>query len=129
MARQVIFTHTGTVTHGEKVGRTIGFPTLNIDKIPPFQIKKGVYAGICTIDQQKYTCAIYFGPRLIFGEKKDCFEAYVYNFNQEVYGKVVTFELLEFIRPPLPFTSLADLKTQLEKDKIEAEKALQINLK
>jgi riboflavin kinase / FMN adenylyltransferase len=120
----VLFRHSGTVIHGEKVGRQIGFPTLNIDSLPGGNIAKGVYAGTCSVDDKSYDCIVYFGPRLIFGEQKDCFEAYLYDFDQEIYGKFVSFELFAFTRPPLPFTSLPDLQAQLEKDKVEGQKVL-----
>src|SRR5260221_11478568 len=116
-----LFTHAGIVIHGEKVGRQIGFPTVNIDRLPSTELAKGVYVGSCLIDDKTYDCLAYFGPRLIFGEQKDCFEAYIYNFNQEIYGKNIEFTMLSFVRAPLPFTTLPDLKAQLEQDKIQGK--------
>src|SRR5260221_461226 len=119
-----LFTHSGIVIHGEKVGRTIGFPTINIDVLPSSELAKGVYAGTCQIVGKEYDCIVYFGPRLIFGEKKDCFEAYIYNFDQKIYDQKVEFTMYAFIREPLPFTNLPDLQAQLEKDKIDGAQAL-----
>ncbi len=115
----------GKVIHGEKVGRQMGFPTINIDTLPQDQLAKGVYIGSCKLKGQNYDCLAYFGPRLIFGEQKNCFEAYLYNFNQEVYGEEVGVELFKFIRPPMPFTTLAALQAQLEQDKMKGKEELE----
>ena len=120
-----LFTLSGKVIHGEKVGRQIGFPTVNIDQLPLGATPKGVYAGTCSIAGKTYDCLAYFGPRLIFGEEKDSFEAYIYEFNQEVYDQIVDFRLLNFIRSPLPFTTLSALQAQLKDDKIKGLQALQ----
>lgn len=119
MTPSPILIHSGVVIHGEKVGRKIGFPTVNIDPLPTSKIDKGVYLAECQIENQNYDCLVYFGPRLIFGEQKNCFEAYIYDFNREVYGQKISFRLLQLTRPPLPFKSLVDLQKQLEKDKLE----------
>jgi len=120
-----LFTHAGTVIHGEKIGRTIGYPTLNIDPVPEHKgLAKGVYAGTCLLGDIEYDCIVYFGPRMIFNETKDCFEAYVYNFNQEVYDQKAYFTIWKFLRPPIPFASLPEMQAQLEQDKVDGENLL-----
>jgi riboflavin kinase/FMN adenylyltransferase len=115
----------GKVIHGEKVGRQMGFPTINLDVLPQDELPKGVYIGSCILKEQKHDCLAYFGPRLIFGEQKNCFEAYIYDFNEEVYGEEVEVQLFTFIRPPMPFTTLAALQAQLEQDKMKGREELQ----
>lgn len=109
----------GRVIHGEKVGRTIGFPTANIDiDLDPEQIKPGVYVGTCQIGDKSYNCLPYFGPRLIFGETQNIFEVYIYNFDREIYDEVVEVTLLEHVRKPLQVDSMDELKKLLESDKM-----------
>ena len=112
----------GQVIPGEKVGRTIGFPTANLDTLPPASLEQGVYFATCQLEAQTLSGLAYFGPRLIFNELQPCFEIYLYNFSQEIYGKPLDVTLTHFMRPPLPFSSLEALQTQLELDKTEGEK-------
>jgi riboflavin kinase / FMN adenylyltransferase len=118
------FKFTGKVIPGEKMGRKIGFPTANLDRIPRVgALKPGVYIGTCTIYQddrvknQNLKCLVYFGPRFIFDQKQNSFEVYLYNFNQSIYDLTLETTLIKFIREPMETTNLAELKTQLEKDK------------
>ncbi len=110
----------GKVIKGDAVGRTIGFPTANLDQIPDDQdLKPGVYLGHCQIAQlpTTYSCLIYFGPRLIFGETKNSFEVYIYDFHTDLYGQTLIVRVGQFIRPPMKFANLEALKTQLQKDR------------
>ncbi len=111
-------TISGKVIHGEEVGRTIGFPTANLDVNPSEEnIDAGVYFGKCQIGDETYFCLPYFGPRLIFGETKNVFEVYIFDFDQKIYDQTVTVQLIKFMRPPVQVHSLAELKELLETDK------------
>jgi riboflavin kinase / FMN adenylyltransferase len=113
---------TGTVIHGDKIGRTLGFPTANLDaQLDPASLAPGVYVARCQIgtSHRQIWGLAYFGPRLVMGEQHHIFEVYLYDFNEEVYGKKLSAELITHTRQPLPFTSLEDLRIQLEKDKRE----------
>jgi riboflavin kinase / FMN adenylyltransferase len=108
----------GMVIAGDKVGRTIGFPTANLKlEIESITLEPGVYLGTCEVNQQTYSCLPYFGPRSVMGETKNCFEVYIYDFDQDIYGEQLTVRPQHFIRPPLQLNSLAELKAQLEADK------------
>jgi len=111
----------GQVIKGESIGHTIGFPTANLDLVPSTnELELGVYTGTCSINKAGdtiYNCLIYFGPRLIFGETKNSFEVYLYDFQGDLYGQTLTVQVLNFIRPPIKFANLAALKTQLQKDR------------
>lgn len=112
------FSFSGKVIHGEKVGRTIGFPTANLDFLPRLnELERGVYFGHAHIDEKTYPCLAYFGPRYIFGEEKDNFEVYLYEFNRDLYGKRLFGNLDFFIRSPKKIQGLAALQKQLEDDK------------
>lgn len=122
------FIFSGTVIDGEKVGRTIGFPTANLDTAPQTtELPLGVYLGTCHIQAESNTfnCLAYFGPRYILGEQKNNFEVYIYDFNQSIYGKELHVELTHFLRAPLELTTIESLEQQLEKDKQTGLKLLQ----
>lgn len=122
--------HTGTVIHGEKVGRTIGFPTANLAQSPdPDSFKPGVYFGKCNVidqtittgNQTSYDCLVYFGPRYIFGEEVNSFEVFIYDFNQDLYGKTITVILSHYQRAPQKVSSINQLQQLLERDKLVGE--------
>jgi|SRR5579859_1267363 len=118
MPQRLPFTFSGRIVHGEKVGRTIGFPTANFDHTPnENELDTGVHLGFCHIDNKKYYCLSYFGPRFIFGEVKNCFEVYIYNFAGQLYGETLSIALTNFLRPPIKINSLEQLRQQLEEDK------------
>lgn len=121
------FLVTGKVIPGDQQGRTIGFPTANLDvDLDPAQLAPGVYKSICTIgesaDQEKnYVGLAYFGPRLVFGEKRNNFEVFLVDFSGSLYEQTLQVELTHFIREPLPFESMEKLKIQLEDDLAQAQ--------
>ncbi len=118
----------GSVITGNQKGRTIGFPTANLDveqTVLPLEL--GVYFGTCQLNDQSYFCLPYYGPRIVLGETKNCFEVYIYDFNQEIYGQILTVQPLVFLRKPAPFTSFEDLRLQLEKDKAAGRQLIKQN--
>ena len=105
------------VFHGDKAGRTIGFPTLNLDTtVIPQTTEQGVWVARVTVRGTSYAGAAYFGPRTIQNEVTNVLEIFLLDFDQEVYGEVVAFTLLHFVRPVLHFNSFAELKEQLHQD-------------
>ncbi len=109
--------YTTVVLHGDKTGRTINFPTLNLDPlvINP-QTKPGVYAAEVFIKKERFLGALYFGPRLVKNETHNVLEIFVLDFDTEIYGEQIQFSLVKFIRPVLDFSSLEELQLQLQKD-------------
>ena len=105
------------VFHGDKAGRTIGFPTLNLDvAVIPQATQQGVWVSQVEVRGKPYAGAAYFGPRTIQNEVTNVLEIFLLDFDQEVYGEVVTFTLLHFVRPVIHFKSFAELKEQLHQD-------------
>src|SRR5690242_2633767 len=99
------------VLKGDQLGRTIGFPTLNLDaSIMPKDFQQGIYACTVVIEGKQYKGALYFGPRLVVGETKDVLEIHVLDFSKEIYGKEVEFEIGKYIRPIANFASLQEMK-------------------
>ncbi len=109
------------VLHGEKIGRKLGFPTLNFH-VGRFgdSHSQGVYACQLKIQEKKYKGALYFGPK---GQGKPVLEIHVIDFKKTLYGERVSFEVGEKIREPKKFKSLEEAK------KVIGEDILQISQK
>jgi len=105
------------VLHGEKTGRSIGFPTVNLNPaIIPVQTVTGVYSSVVKYNEKEYLGALYYGPRLVKNETKNVLEIYILDFNKEIYAEEIRFKLGRFIRGVKNFTSLEQLKEQLKSD-------------
>lgn len=119
----------GIVIHGDKVGRTIGFPTANIDYENYLLPKNGIYYGKIHIEEKIYDGLINIGnnPTINYQVKKR-FEVYILDFNETIYGKRVKIELLKYLRPEAKFNSKEELIQQMEKDKEQALLLREANL-
>ena len=111
------YTLSGAVIHGEQIGRTIGYPTANIDvsedKLLP---RFGVYSGTLDIDNQSYLSLVNIGIRPTVQGASPTVEAYIRDFDGEVYGQTLAVALKHFIRPEQQFASLDQLKNQIARD-------------
>jgi riboflavin kinase / FMN adenylyltransferase len=115
--------YSSCVFHGDKSGRQIGFPTINLDPtIMPLGCEEGVYASRVEVRGKKYTGALYFGPRSVKNEVFNVLEIYILDFTGEIYGETVQFSLGTFIRPVIHFTTLEELKQQLYQDIADIKK-------
>ena len=110
----------GDVVHGAKKGREIGFPTVNIrigssDKLLP---KFGVYIATTVIDGLEFKAMMNIGLRpTITIDSAPAVEAHILDHSGDLYGKMLTFNLLERLRDEMKFMSFEALQEQLEKDK------------
>ena len=109
---------TGPVRHGKQLGRTLGFPTMNIEpeaqKILP---RYGVYACRVKIDGKWYNGVGNAGVKpTVTDERRRLFEVYVYGYEGDAYGKEVTARFCGFERPEVKFGSVEELKEQVMKD-------------
>jgi riboflavin kinase/FMN adenylyltransferase len=117
--------YTGKVLRGDQSGRTINFPTINLDaSLIPSETKQGVYASIVKYKEELYKGALYFGPRLVVDETKIVLEIHILDFSREIYDEEITFQIKDFIREVQDFDSFEAMKIQLEKD-VEVIKKLQ----
>lgn len=114
----------GHVLHGEKRGRTIGFPTLNLSLADLFKPRFGVYAARVVIDGARYNAVANLGIKPTFGTHAPLLEAHCFDFAREVYGKEARVQLVEFIREEQKFASLDALKHQIAKDGERAKELL-----
>lgn len=114
----------GEVKHGNRIGRTIGFPTVNL--IPPenkLLPAFGVYLTKVTIDGMEYQGVTNVGKKpTIEGENPVGVETYILGFKQDVYGKVIMVTFIKKIREERKFPNLDGLLEQLKSDVEEAER-------
>lgn len=114
----------GIVKAGKKLGRTLGFPTIN-QEIPSdkYVCRKGVYKSLTIIDRKEYPSISNVGLRPTVENAKNinC-ETYIYNFDRDIYGQDVEVRLIEFIRDEKVFSSVDELKAQVDSDKLKVEK-------
>jgi len=109
---------TGEIVHGNRIGRTIGMPTINQipdeeKLLPPF----GVYYSEAEIEGKVFKGITNIGVKpTVSDEHKVTVETFLYNFNQDVYGNRAGVRLLGFLRPEMKFGSIEELKTQMKKD-------------
>lgn len=109
--------YTGTVLHGDQVGRTLHFPTANFDPALLSHIQQeGVYAATVRLGSQNYRGALYLGPRITLGETRRVLEIHIIDFNGDIYDKLVEFQLGSFIRPPSDFPDVQSLIHRLQAD-------------
>lgn len=107
----------GEVIHAKKLGRTIGFPTANISINENIIIPKvGIYVTKIYVNGKIYYGATNVGYNPTVDGKKLSIETNILEFNDDIYGKVITIEFLERIRDEKKFDGIKELKNQLQKD-------------
>jgi riboflavin kinase / FMN adenylyltransferase len=115
----------GDVVEGNKLGRTIGYPTANLivkekSKLIPGD---GVYAvDVESSDEPDkiYRGMMNIGFRPTVGGTKRIIEVNIFDFNRDIYGKILRVYVRKFLRPEIKFSGLEELKEQLARDKREA---------
>ncbi|MDI1234832.1 MAG: bifunctional riboflavin kinase/FAD synthetase [bacterium] len=117
----------GRVVHGRKLGRTLGYPTANLEIEDLFKLvpAKGVYAVKVLINRQKYIGMLNIGDNPTVPEKKFSIEVNIFDFNAEIYGEIVEIQLIERMRDELKFENLDVLVQNLHADKLNALSILQ----
>ncbi|MBE7083081.1 MAG: riboflavin biosynthesis protein RibF [Clostridiales bacterium] len=107
----------GEVFKDRKVGRKIGFPTVNIKIEKDKQcIKDGVYAGYCIIEGKTYRAVINFGARPTYSLLGKLLEAHIIDYSGDLYGKYMTVYFDKYLREIKKFESEDALKEQLKVD-------------
>lgn len=112
----------GTVVEGSKIGRTIGFPTANIQETIYLLPKNGVYFGYVTMDNKRYKSMINIGINPTINlVKHPRLETHILDFNQDIYGKVILIEFVQKLRDEQKFNSKEELIDMLYKNKKQCE--------
>ena len=121
----------GRVAHGDKLGRTIGYPTANIRMFRKNTPVNGVFAVIMTgIDGLEFEGVANVGTRpTVNGGSKVILETYLFDFDKDIYGRYVEVHFKQKIRDEVRFQSLEQLKAQIEKDVVETKKIFALSKK
>jgi riboflavin kinase/FMN adenylyltransferase len=118
----------GRVEHGDKRGRTIGFPTANLGLDVYLRPAAGVYAvrvgfGIGT-ETEWHNGVANFGHRPTFDKTDELLEIHILDYSQDLYGRHLRVQMLDFLRPECKFSGLDELKKQITLDADQARTLL-----
>jgi riboflavin kinase/FMN adenylyltransferase len=113
------YSFSGKVVKGKQLGRTIGFPTANIQIDEAYKLipKNGVYIVKSSIDEKIHFGMMNIGNRPTVDGKNQTIEVYFFDFDKDIYDTSISVTILDRIRDEKKFDSLEDLKKQIEKDK------------
>ncbi|MFC0215699.1 bifunctional riboflavin kinase/FAD synthetase [Paenibacillus chartarius] len=115
----------GTVVHGDARGRTIGFPTANIEPEGLYVLPaNGVYAIRAELDGERYDGVMNVGVKPTFasgGVPVPTLEAHLFEFNRDIYGAVLEVQLISRLRSERKFGSVQELVEQIRRDAEEAK--------
>jgi len=115
----------GRIRHGDKRGRTIGFPTLNLRLPESLVPARGAYAvKIHGLEEKSLNGVANLGNRPTVSGLETRLETHVFDFDQQVYGKHVCIELVDFLRAEKKFESFDELMAQITKDSDQAKRIL-----
>lgn len=110
---------TGTILKGKQLGRTIGFPTANLQIEEDYKLipRNGAYVVKSSINQKTVFGMMNIGYNPTVGEGNLSVEIHYFDFEADLYDQKISVSILEYLRPEQKFDSVDLLKTQLEKDK------------
>lgn len=119
------YTLRGRVVHGDKRGRSLGFPTINLalprERLLP---RDGIYAMWAEMGEGRFKAAASLGVRPTFGGGERVLEAYLLDFSGDVYGEEVEISFVKRLRDEIAFASPADLAAQIARDVEETKRVL-----
>ena len=108
----------GVIAQGKQLGRTIGFPTANLQSTGGLDLQlRGVYAAWFEVDGERLPCMVNIGHHPTLPEGAPTIEAHIFDYSGDLYGKNAAVELVSLLRPEQKFPSVEQLRLQLERDK------------
>lgn len=111
------------IEHGNKIGRTTGYPTINLDIPVPLHLPHGVYFGTVTLeDDITYNSAIIVGTP--HESHESSIQAFILDFDKDIYDMEITIKIKTFIRPLITFDTKDELVEQIKKDISEIKKLI-----
>jgi riboflavin kinase/FMN adenylyltransferase len=122
------YTLEGPVIKGFQRGRALGIPTANIDCGDQLIPAEGVYTGRCVIDGITYPAAISIGTLPTFEENQLQVEAHLLGFNNDLYGKTLKIQILDWLREQRKFPNVQALKEKIDEDIISVKDRSDITL-
>jgi riboflavin kinase / FMN adenylyltransferase len=115
---------TGTVIHGEKRGRELGYPTANIRLEGNCGLRHGIYAVRVGRGETRLDGVASFGRRPTFDNGAPLLEIFLFDFKGDLYGESLDIAFIDFIREELKFSSVEALVRQMDDDSARARAAL-----
>ena len=112
--------------HGKKLGRTIGYPTANLEVSDPHKLvpTQGIYAVRVKVGETQYGGMLSIGTNPTVGGNGQTIEVYIFDFEQDIYDQVITLYFIHYIRPEEKFAGLPELKAKLQEDQEIAQAML-----
>ena len=122
------FVLSGTVVRGNGIGTQLGYPTANIQQnegeLPLIVPGDGIYATWANISgSTKYMAATSIGVRPTFGGTNQTVEAYLLDYDDDMYGKLINIEFVQRVRDEIKFDSVEELTAQMSRD-VDATRSL-----
>ncbi len=123
-----IITISGKITKGNQIGRTIDFPTANIDYKGDENIKFGVYGCIVRVLNKEFRGVLNVGVRPTIEDGDNVtYEINICKFDCDIYGEELSCDLIFFVRPEMKFKNIDELKGQIQKDIFEVREKFELN--
>jgi riboflavin kinase / FMN adenylyltransferase len=125
-AARVAYCLEGTVVEGNKIGRTLGYPTANLQlDDPDITVPgQGVYTALVRLGDSWHESMVNIGIRPTLDLYNVTIEAHLFDFREDIYGERIAIHFLERIRDEMRFSSLSALKKQLDADRGKTRAAL-----
>jgi riboflavin kinase/FMN adenylyltransferase len=114
----------GTVVSGARRGAGLGYPTANIALDPGTALAHGIYAVRVYIGSEAYQGTAYLGTRPTFDEGAPVLEVFLFDFDGDLYGRILEVEFIDFIRADRRFPDAEALKAQMDQDCAQARQIL-----
>ncbi|XWN32292.1 MAG: bifunctional riboflavin kinase/FAD synthetase [Devosia sp.] len=114
-----------SVIHGEKRGRTMGYPTANQSLPADCRLRHGIYAVRAHAAGAWRDGVASFGRRPTFDNGRPLLETFIFDFSGDLYGQTLPVTLCAYLRPEMAFASMAALVAQMNEDSANAKAALE----
>lgn len=116
----------GEVVHGDKIGRTLGYPTANLksNEEEKIALGDGIYAVYVYMEGIKYKGMMSIGFRPTVNGKKRVTEVNIFDFDKEIYGSTIRVAVKKYLRSEVKFDGLEALKIQMHQDKVNSLQVL-----
>ena len=114
----------GSVAHGDKRGRELGFPTANLKLDPACGLRHGVYAVRVQVEGRRYDGVANFGRRPMFDDGSVLLETFLFDFSGDLYGRSIDVAFISWIREEQVFASVAALVSAMQEDARTAQRVL-----
>ena len=117
----------GMVVSGDMRGRTIGFPTANVELSDKYKLLPGdgVYCTRVRLGTESFFGMTNIGTRPTFGENNQrTFETYIFDFDRDIYGETIFIEFIDFIRDELKFDSVEKLISAIRQDEVKCKEII-----